>query len=282
MHLPTRNKRLNLLIWLKALGLGPAAITCAGKTDGGGAQVHAVLSVQAFCRCFGLTYAHTPFTQIEHTSGPQEVARWEETFALGTGHPQASDMGLPVVPLKTYARRPALWFQRVIVALPHAHDYTDHVGEAYNWLRARSAKSPRGERMRIAIHLRRGDVSANQHADRYTADDKILELIDLLQSSLQQISPRPEFHLYSQGSPAAFEAYAQRGCHMHLDNDALNDLLAMSQADILVIAKSSFSYVAGLLNQGLVIYEPFWHPPQKKWLQRDHDLISAQIQKRLS
>ncbi len=281
MFLPTRNKKLNLLIWLKALGLGPAAITCAGKTDGGGAQVHAVLSVQAFCRRFGLTYAHTPFVQIEHTSGPQEVARWEETFALGTGHQQASDLDLPVVPLKTYARRPALWFQRVIVALPHAHDYACHVSDAFESLGVQKTRNPSDEGLRIAIHLRRGDVSPTQHADRYTPDDKILEFIDWLQNSLQYISPRPEFHIYSQGSAKAFEAYAQRGCYMHLDDDALNDLLAMSQADILVIAKSSFSYVAGLLNQGLVIYEPFWYRPQTAWIHRDCNDILAEIQKRL-
>lgn len=264
--LPTRNKRLNLLIWLKALGLGPAALTCAGKTDGGGAQVHAVLSVQAFCRRFGLTYVHTPFVQIEHTSGAQDVARWEATFALGAGHEEASSMGLPIVALKTYARKPGLWFQRVIVALPHAHNYTDHVGETYDELRSHSAKMPSNKNMRVAVHLRRGDVSPSQHADRYTADDKILDLIDLLQSSLQHLSPQPEFHLYSQGSAEAFEAYAQRGFQMHLDDDALNDLLAMSQADILVIAKSSFSYVAGLLTQGLVIYEPFWHAAPAHWI----------------
>ncbi len=266
MLLPTRNKRLNLLIWLKALGLGPAAVTCAGKTDGGGAQVHAVLSVQAFCRRFGMNYVHTPFVQIEHTSGQHEIMRWEKTFALGTGHQLVSNLDLPVVPLKTYARRPALWFRRLIVALPHAHDYADHVSDAYESLRAQKTRKPSDEGLRIAIHLRRGDVSPTQHADRYTPDDKILELIDWLQNSMQPVSPRPELHVYSQGSAEAFKAYAQRGCHMHLDDDALNDLLAMSKADILVIAKSSFSYVAGLLNQGLVIYEPFWHTPPAHWI----------------
>jgi hypothetical protein len=40
--------------------------------------------------------------------------------------------------------------------------------------------------------------------------------------------------------------------------------------------------VAGLLNQGLVIYEPFWHPPQKAWLNHEQAHIGIEIQKRLS
>jgi hypothetical protein len=263
---PTRNKRLNLLIWLKTLGFGPVAVTCSGKTDGGGAQVHAVLSIQAFCRRYGVTYTHTPFTQIEHTSGPQEVERWETTFALGTGHELATSFGLPVIKLKTYARRPALWFQRIIVAIPHAHDYTDHAGETYEWLLARRGKKTFNQRLEIAIHLRRGDVSPTRNADRYTPDNKILDLIEMLKRALQHVSPQPEFHIYSQGIAEDFEAYARLGCRMHLNDDALNDLLSMSKADILVIAKSSFSYVAGLLNQGIVIYEPFWHRPVAHWV----------------
>jgi hypothetical protein len=39
----------------------------------------------------------------------------------------------------------------------------------------------------------------------------------------------------------------------------------MISSDILVMSKSSFSYVAALLHQGLVIYEPFWHRPMGHW-----------------
>ena len=263
--LPTRNKRLNLLIWLKTFGLGPVAMTCTGKTDGGGAQVHAILSVKAFCKAFGFTYLHTPFSVIEHTSGPDEVTRWEETFALGQGHDMAAHANLQIIPLKIYSKTPKLWFRPVIVALPHAHDYTDHVDDAFEGLQKKHLPRAADQPLQIAVHLRRGDVSATQNTDRYTPDEKILSLIEQLTQALRNLNRPFEFHIYSQGSPENFSAYEQLGCHVHLNQDALNDLLALSQADILVIAKSSFSYVAGLLNPGLVIYEPFWHRPQNTW-----------------
>jgi hypothetical protein len=37
------------------------------------------------------------------------------------------------------------------------------------------------------------------------------------------------------------------------------------------MAKSSFSYVAGLLNEGIVVYEPFWHQPLTRWVHKRVD-----------
>lgn len=277
MSLPTHNKRLNLLIWLKALGLGPAAVTCAGKTDGGGAQVHAVLSVQAFCRRFSLTYAHTPFTQIEHTSGPQDVARWEATFDLGKGHTHADALGLQTIPLKAYASKPWLWAQRVIVSLPHAHDYTDRSNEDYSWFRESHASPHHEGPLRIAIHIRRGDVSPTHNANRYTPDAEILATLDAIRPALPS-QTTAEVHVYSQGREEDFAAFTQAGCTLHLEEDALDNLSAMARADILVIAKSSFSYVAGLLSQGLVIYEPFWHKASPNWIKMsDLTQLNARI-----
>jgi hypothetical protein len=270
-------------VGLKAIGFGPAALTCAGKTDGGGAQVHAVLSVQAFCRRFGFTYLHTPFSQIEHTSGPEEVARWEATFRLGEGHGAAQYSGLPVVPLKTYARNPALWFQHVIVALQHAHDYTDAAGEDYDWFRLSHEKPREADEFRIALHIRRGDVSAAQNATRFTPDEKILATLDFIYATFENLETRTEIHVYSQGRAEDFAAYTQRGAILHLNGDALSDLTALSRANLLIISKSSFSYVAGLLCEGLVIYEPFWHKPMDHWLEHRQSVeIKAAIRKQNS
>jgi hypothetical protein len=43
----------------------------------------------------------------------------------------------------------------------------------------------------------------------------------------------------------------------------------MSIADILVIGKSSFSYVAGLYNTNTVYYFNFWHSPLNNWINVD-------------
>ena len=48
-------------------------------------------------------------------------------------------------------------------------------------------------------------------------------------------------------------------------SDVFEVLSCMIRAENLFMAKSSLSYVAGLLSMGTVHYEPFWHPKLKDW-----------------
>jgi|SRR5271165_6843516 len=109
----------------------PVALTCSGKTDGGGAQVHAVLSVLSFCKAFGYTYVHTPFHQMEHTSGPSEVLEWERLFNFGEGEVPAEKCGYLIVPASEYAKSRRLWFQKVAVAVEDCHGFNDANPDAY-------------------------------------------------------------------------------------------------------------------------------------------------------
>lgn len=51
-------------------------------------------------------------------------------------------------------------------------------------------------------------------------------------------------------------------------NDPMIDCLRkLATADILVMSRSSFSYVAAILNRtGTILYHPFWHPALPSWL----------------
>lgn len=52
---------------------------------------------------------------------------------------------------------------------------------------------------------------------------------------------------------------------LHVDTDAITTFHHLSNADILVIAKSSFSYLAGLYNKNIVMYSPLQSPPLDEW-----------------
>jgi hypothetical protein len=45
-------------------------------------------------------------------------------------------------------------------------------------------------------------------------------------------------------------------------NSAWEDMI---NAEILVIAKSSFSYVAALYSKATFVYQPFWHEKKSEW-----------------
>lgn len=53
-----------------------------------------------------------------------------------------------------------------------------------------------------------------------------------------------------------------------INEDPIETLEALSTADLLIMSKSSFSYLAALFNQeGKILYAPFWHPPMADWVQ---------------
>jgi hypothetical protein len=60
----------------------------------------------------------------------------------------------------------------------------------------------------------------------------------------------------------------QNNLIVHHGGDPLDGLLAMSQADLLIISRSSYSYVAGLMNRHGKIIVPtgFWHKELKNWI----------------
>src|SRR5262249_20717441 len=57
-----------------------------------------------------------------------------------------------------------------------------------------------------------------------------------------------------------------------INEPAVDCLRKLATADILVMSKSSFSYVAGILSPtGIVLYYPFWHSALPSWIAVDPD-----------
>ncbi len=263
----------------------PAALTCTGKTDGGGAQVHAVMSVLNFCDAFGYQYLHTPLGQMEHTPGASEVLEWEKIFNLGSGEVAASDCVYPIIPASSYIRSPRLWFQNVAVAVKELHEFSDAHPEAYlqiaEKLRRKYAGAPLSrsdDRLAVAVHIRRGDAAGGDKR-RLTGDDAVLRRIDAVRRACGVAGRNCHIVIHSQGQAQDFKAFLEHGCELRLDASPLQSLNALVQADILLLAKSSFSYAAGLLSAGIVIYERFWHAPLPGWVDADH---AGDIAKRLA
>ena len=52
-----------------------------------------------------------------------------------------------------------------------------------------------------------------------------------------------------------------------INEPTMTSIERLATADILVMSKSSFSYLAAILNvEGIVLYHPFWHCPPDSWL----------------
>ncbi len=83
-------------------------------------------------------------------------------------------------------------------------------------------------------------------------------------------------NLFSEGPPEVFAAFAAADCRLYLDSDPFEAFHNLASADILVQAKSSFSYIAGMISTGAVLHERYIHKggntfysPAPGWIVRD-------------
>tara|TARA_R110002074_G_scaffold227260_1_gene398813 strand:- start:227 stop:1189 length:963 start_codon:yes stop_codon:yes gene_type:complete len=261
-------------------------ITARGKTDGAGAQAHACMSALAFANATGVRYVHSPFQSVAHAEGdPLEwPRRWEDFFGLGRGEVEAgSDATAEMVDLKTFLNQTKLWKRHdIIVHAEHFHDFCNRQPDVYlpvlPAIRSkfhtsgglnRPTHAPSG--LVMAVHIRRGDVSRTdtETASRFTDDEAILATIKQCRSLVTASGSACHIDIYSEGRPEDFSAFADVGAHLKIGLDPFETVLGLAHADILITAKSAFSFVAGLLSDSIKIYEPFWSKPPSDWLTLD-------------
>ena len=117
----------------------------------------------------------------------------------------------------------------------------------------------------MAIHIRRGEIS-KEDSKRYTSNRFVLNIIKRIYAVLNDLRAGPVFHIFSQGNPDEFTDINFNGVVLHLKECPFTAFYHMVSADVLIMAKSSFSYSAALFSKGVIIYLPFWHTPLQNWL----------------
>ncbi len=175
---------------------GKYYVTCTGKTDGGGAQVHAVFSVMAYARGTGITYVHTPFKRISHNynDDPNWLEKWERAFALGRdelGVGELSSPGLRVLRLTRDTRLMRLRSSApTLLVAHHCHWYAANRPGIYELIRPRLVRKyrsridlprPRNDRLTVAVHVRRGDVDQTHYPERFTSNAVIVHQLSQIE-----------------------------------------------------------------------------------------------------
>lgn len=120
----------------------------------------------------------------------------------------------------------------------------------------------------VAVHMRRGDVGP-ELKQRFTPIDAVCETVRQVKAILDHNNANYGISLYSQGAASDFIGLQQLGVELFLDIDPIWTMQQLVEADILIMSKSSFSYVAALISDGIKLYEPFWHSPMSQWITRN-------------
>ena len=222
------------------------ALTIRGKNDGFGAQYQAVMSGIAFCHAKNYLYKHTPLRCVDHNGNPEQL----DTF-MGVKSDSAAD------DCDTLISEP--YINEVHWHKYPSNYYTKEVSEKIRASYYSTPKPPKCD-YDVAIHIRRGDVHPETN-DRYMPNDFYRKLL----ARLKRKHPNSTFCIYSEGSRKDFRDLESSGLFFHLNDGIEETFHQLVTAKILVTAKSSFSYSAGILSTGTVYYTPFWHKPLDHW-----------------
>tara|TARA_B100000073_G_scaffold331184_1_gene320350 strand:+ start:1235 stop:1957 length:723 start_codon:yes stop_codon:yes gene_type:complete len=105
----------------------------------------------------------------------------------------------------------------------------------------------------VAVHIRRGDVTKDgRWFFRYTDNEYYTKIIKYIKDS----KPNAKIYIFSErNSYESFDEFKNMGCILMLDTDLSEAWNYMIQADIFVMASSSFSIVPALFNTtGQILY----------------------------
>jgi hypothetical protein len=122
----------------------------------------------------------------------------------------------------------------------------------------------------IAVHVRRPNPHDNRVYGTDVPDDFYIKVIDSLRKKYYEYNLL--FHIYSQGDSDNFKIYHANDTILHINGSLEDTYTSMVLADVLVTGRSSLSYTAGYLSDGIVYYTsymhsalPHWTPVEKLW-----------------
>ena len=121
----------------------------------------------------------------------------------------------------------------------------------------------KNECINIVVHVRRGDSTNNKR--RFVNHDYFVNCLKCITHWLDSRMINYSIQIYSEGKKddlQEFEIFNK--LTYRLNDDHFDTLHHMICADILIMSKSTFSYLPALLNEnGVIVYKPFWLLPPK-------------------
>jgi hypothetical protein len=237
-------------------------ITCRlseydASTEGAGCQALQMMRTMAFARAFGVRFLHTPFELIAHADRPMHewVAAWESLFNLGAGEIPCKAEARGVMNLTFYVEE----FHACLGNPKRIERLNDSFKAMLPEFQRKYYfnKSPRTAKvLTVAAHIRRNDVSTQEYSYMYTSTAKILEVANAVKSILNAHGVPLSLRFYGQGNIEDFPELSGMDAEFFFNTDPIWTMQELVEIDVLIVAKSYFSIYAGLISDGIKIFEP--------------------------
>ena len=246
--------------------------------DGGCAQIQRIIGIFCIAKHYKLEYIHSNLIDIEHRYRDKIdfLQKYNQIFDF-KNHRKINDVDLNQTKIVTLNQIDEIFINQnrnsnILVKISYPYNLTDKFPDLYNYIFEYSFfDNPFRsciDEIIIGVHIRRGDVVKPENKNRYLSDDYYLTIIDkIIERNLQ--NQKFKIYIYSEkGHNYNFDKFKYlSNVEIKLDYDDIETLKELSYSNILIMSKSSYSYVAGLLNKnGMIVYCPFWHNKKSNWI----------------
>lgn len=256
-----------------------------------GHQMDGWMAGVIFARRWGLGYAYSPFAD----------RKWDEYLGFGEGQVTARKLlkekkyrkvKLPYFDeknpeemkevqniVKSYAGEKVVFFLELDQFSNSQHEIGAYLRERF--MSASVRKKDRAyydpAYLNVAVHVRRGDIVDSEgkireeYRLRWLSIDYYLAVLDALTEVIEKGKMR--IYIFSQGKKEHFKAFDKyENVSYCLDESEQETFGNLAKSDLLIMGKSSFSYDAALIHQGIRIYpNSFWGicPESELWIRLD-------------
>lgn len=237
--------------------------THENRTDGFGAQYQGIITTILFCMQNNLEYKYSPLSYVEHNYDGDHyyIDKLEKLMNL---RPLEEKMQKDVNPLTMLLFRDITRFFEENIDACCNNDAMKFIKECF-W-KNKERDYFKNNKTNIAVHIRRENSHDRGLAGERAAMPNTYYLHVMNEIRQKHNNENLLFHIYSQGHIENFRDLEKEDVVFHLNEEICSTFIGMVAADILVLSPSSFSYVAGLLSDGIVYYKRFWHNPKKEWI----------------
>ena len=234
------------------------------KTDGFGAQFQTIICCILIAENTGNEYIHRRIRSMEHNynNDPDYLSKVELLMNVSNNYPTIDNKSIENI--ISFTPQEIIYnFELNINFLLNSDSL---IKLKTNFWKNKNRNIFNNDAFNVAIHIRSKnlhDITLSSY--RSTPLKYYFDIIERLKKSTI-ISKRIIFHIYSQNDIRDYDEFDKEGVCFHLNENMFDTFTSLVAADILVTSKSSFSYSAAILSDGIIYYQPFWHIPGESWI----------------
>jgi hypothetical protein len=163
-------------------------------------------------------------------------------------------------------------------------DWVHHIRNLSTVPRRNNNNAPKGQDdkempKQIAVHMRRGDYSPCRNSAKYLPNTYYLDVLDEYLPQYCPTSDACNVTIFTEEEAYEdFEPFKERNYHLDLNSSVDQIWAAMINADLLILSKSSFSWVPGIMNMNKVVTPQYKFPVCDNWDVASSDITSKSDQ----